>query len=198
MSYRADDDPTLVDAVRRGEQQALEALYDRYADRVYAIGARLLDRDTAEDVVQETFLKLWQKPEMFRPERGRFASWFLRMAHNLAVQKLRARRRRQQHLAQPTAADRLEQLLDQAMDPGPNPYEQVQEDVRIARIHEALQHVPEEQRRVLMMAYFDGLTQAEISDQLDIPLGTVKTRARLGLQKLRACVDKLEASPWPS
>lgn len=196
MGYRTADDPTLVDAVRRGEQQALEALYDRYADRVYAIGVRLLDRDAAEDVVQETFLKLWQKPETYRPARGRFASWFLRVAHNLAVEKVRARGRRQRHQTHPTTTDRLEQLLEQATEPAADPHEQAQTDFRARQIREALQRVPEDQRRILWLAYFDGLTQAEIADQLEIPLGTVKTRARLGLQKLRACAEALKESPW--
>jgi len=196
MGYRAADDPTLVDAVCRGEQQALEALYDRYADRVYAIGVRLLDRDAAEDVVQEAFLKLWQKPETYRPDRGRFASWFLRVAHNLAVEKGRARGRQQRHQAHPTTTDRLEQLLEQAAEPAADPHEQAQTEFRARGIRKALQRVPEDQRRVLWLAYFDGLTQAEIADQLEIPLGTVKTRARLGLQKLRACAEALKESPW--
>ncbi|MFB6285155.1 MAG: RNA polymerase sigma factor [Candidatus Bipolaricaulia bacterium] len=197
MGYQSSDDAALVDELRRGDQAALETLYERYADRVYGLAARMLDRASAEDVVQEAFVKLWRRPDGFDPNRGGFASWFLRVAHNLAVDRKRRQRRQRQHQVDPSTTERLDGLLEQASHPEANPHQQLECSARHARLHDALSRMNDEQRRVLMLAYFDGLTHQEIADHLEIPLGTVKTRARSGLRKLREWLHALEEAPWP-
>ncbi len=197
MGYQSSDDAALVDDLRSGDQAALETLYDRYADRVYGLAARILDRASAEDIVQEAFVKLWQRPDGFDPHRGSFASWFLRVAHNLAVDRKRRQRRQRQHQVDPSTTERLDGLLEGASYPEANPHQQLERGARQAHLHDALSRVTDEQRHVLMLAYFDGLTHQQIADHLEIPLGTVKTRARSGLRKLRECLHALEEAPWP-
>lgn len=181
---RAMDDARLMEALGRGDVESLEALYDRYSALVFSVSLRVLhDAQLAEDVTQEVFLRLWRQPASFDPERGRFISWVMSVTRNRALDELRrvSRRSRSEDpdsegspIAGVATSDRLD-------DPvlGAELAEQ-REAVRAA-----MTRLPPEQRRAIELAYFSGLTQVEIASVTGDPLGTVKTRIRLGMRKLR-------------
>lgn len=172
-------------AVAARDQQAFAVLYDRYADLVYSTSLRVLaDAQLAEDATQDVFVRLWRRPEAFIAERGRFLSWFMSVVRNRAVDELRARgRRRRRELAGTgeQTEDALALLSTETDDPVREA--QLHEEQRLVRL--ALCGLPAEQKLALELAYFGGLTQQEIAAALQEPLGTVKTRIRLGMQKLR-------------
>jgi RNA polymerase sigma-70 factor, ECF subfamily len=186
-----DDENALVAAVSRGDSRALEQIYERYARGVFSLAVRLLgDGPGAEEVVQETFLKLWRQPSAYQPARGRLLPWLLGVAHHHAIDLLRRRQLEQRHRV-PTAphpnGDALVDLLDNfgltANDGDPQMRAGAfEEQVAVSR---ALGTLPAEQRMPIELAYYRGLTQVEIAERLNLPLGTVKTRMRLGLQQLR-------------
>ncbi|HET9015009.1 MAG TPA: sigma-70 family RNA polymerase sigma factor [Thermomicrobiaceae bacterium] len=176
----SDDD--LVRRMAEGEVGALDVLYDRYARAVYAFAVRIVgDGLLAEEVLQEAFVRAWQQAGRFELTRGRFPSWLLSITHNLAIDEVRKRQRRPQRADAVDIADVLQGEVDTTVD-----VEEAAEAAELrARIQAAMATLPEPQRRVIELAYFDGLTQREISTFLDEPLGTIKTRMRLGMQKLR-------------
>lgn len=184
-----DADALLVERVARGESRALELIYDRHSRGVYSLAVRLLgDTAAAEDVVQETFLKLWRQPGAYQPSRGRLLPWLLGVAHHHAIDMLRRRQLEQRHRASATSngaglSDFLDNLGLTSSDKDPQ-LRSGTFDQRAA-IQDALAGLPVEQRIPLELAYYRGLTQYEVATLLDIPLGTVKTRMRLGLQQLR-------------
>jgi len=174
-------DEALVTRVAHGDLTAFSALYDRYDRPVYAMAAHLLDSAEAEEVVQETFLRLWRSAAQFDETRGRFASWLLAIARHEVMARLR-RRTQEQRLA---FAEDVDRLLVTAPDRSIDVEEQVWRRERGDLILQALNELPPEQRRVLVLAYFGELSQSTIATSLGWPLGTVKKRVRLGLQKLR-------------
>jgi RNA polymerase sigma-70 factor (ECF subfamily) len=174
-------DEALVTLVAHGDLTAFSLLYDRYDRPVYAMAAHLLGSAEAEEVVQETFLRLWRSAAQFDETRGRCAPWLLAIARHEVLTRLR-RRTREQRLA---LADDIDRLLATAPDHAIDVEEQVWRRERGDLILQALNELPPEQRRVLVLAYFGELSQATIAASLGCPLGTVKKRVRLGLQKLR-------------
>jgi RNA polymerase sigma-70 factor (ECF subfamily) len=198
---RTHDDPTvreeagLVASVAGGDAGALEQLYARHARGVYSLALRLLgDGPAAEEVVQETFLKLWRQPSAYEPNRGRLLSWLLGVAHHHAVDVLRRRQleqRRRMPAPSPQNGDALTDLLDTlgvASSEG-DPQARAGAHEQQAAVTRALGGLPAEQRVPLELAYYKGLTQQEIATLLELPLGTIKTRIRLGLQQLRRVPD---------
>jgi RNA polymerase sigma-70 factor (ECF subfamily) len=185
------DEANLVASIARGDSRALELLYERYSRGVYSLAVRLLsDGPAAEEVVQETFLKLWRQPTAYQPTRGRLLAWLLGVAHHHAVDLLRRRQLEQRHRI-PSApyvnGDGLVDLLDSlglASAEG-DPQLRAGAFEQQAAVGHALGDLPREQRLPLELAYFRGMTQLEIATLLELPLGTVKTRMRLGLQQLR-------------
>ena len=174
-----DSDGFLARQIAKRDVSALEAVYNRYSRPVYSLARRLLrDDETTEEVVQEVFMRLWTRADEFDSARGRLLPWLLTITHHRAIDELRRRRARGQHddidivLATAEAAD------------GDPAHEAALAETREA-VRQALQHLPEAQRRPIELAYFGGLSQAEIATMLDEPLGTIKTRMRLALQKLR-------------
>ena len=172
-------DGFLARQIAKRDVSALEAVYNRYSRPVYSLARRLLrDDETTEEVVQEVFMRLWTRADDFDSARGRLLPWLLTITHHRAIDELRRRRARGQHddidivLATAEAAD------------GDPAHEAALAETREA-VRQALQHLPEAQRRPIELAYFGGLSQAEIATMLDEPLGTIKTRMRLALQKLR-------------
>ena len=177
----------IMHAVVEGDQVAFAALYDRYVELVYSTCLRILAEPApAEDATQEIVVRLWRKPESFVPERGRFLSWLMSVARNRAVDELRARGRRRRREAVPE--DDQDLLATIAAD-GDDPEQRAQVHEEQLLVRKALTGLPVEQRRALELAYFGGLTQQEIAVRLDEPLGTVKTRVRLGMQKLRRALQ---------
>lgn len=172
-------DEELLRRIARRDPAALASLYDRYAPLVYGLARRIVrDEGQAEDLVQEVFLRVWNRPQVYDQGRGSFRAWLLSVAHHLAVDLIRRRRREVTY---------QEKLAD-SFDP-PDPFEKVISQVDGAKVRSLLDRLPPEQRQVVVLAYFEGLTQREIAERLGEPLGTVKTRLRLGIMKLRALYE---------
>jgi RNA polymerase sigma-70 factor (ECF subfamily) len=186
-----DDDATLVASVAQGDARALELIYERHSRGVYSLAVRLLaDGPAAEEVVQETFLKLWRQPASYQPGRGRLLPWLLGVAHHHAIDLLRRRQLEQRHRVPSPPHPNNDGLIDLLDNFGLTSGEgdpQIRAgafEQRMA-IGRALASLPSEQWLPLELAYYKGLTQVEIAAALGLPLGTVKTRMRLGLQQLR-------------
>ena len=178
-------DNSLMTAIVARNESAFAVLYDRYVDLVYSASLRVLgDAQLAEDATQDIFVRLWRRPESFVAERGRFVSWLMSVVRNRAVDELRARGRRRRREGGPGSEGDEETLAALPSD--------TDDPLSTAQLHEeqvvvrgALVGLPPDQRVALELAYFSGLTQHEIALMLHEPLGTVKTRIRLGMQKLR-------------
>jgi RNA polymerase sigma-70 factor (ECF subfamily) len=170
-------DIELLGAIARGDEQALASLYDRYRLILFGLILRILhSRAEAEDVLQEVFLQVWQKAANFDETRGRPFTWLVTLARSRAIDRLRTLGARDR-LATASAREATDDIADAADDAI------LSEQSEIVR--GALQELPEDQRQVLLLAYFEGFTQSEIAKRLNAPLGTVKTRMRSGMIKLR-------------
>jgi len=172
-------DQAALARMARGDHDGLAELYDRHARPIYSLALRILqDPSDAEDVVQEVFSQAWQQAGRYDPSRGAVAAWLLTVARSRAIDRLRARRARPENLMDERAVLNIVDL-GQAQD------EQVLSAEQIARVRAALGDLPVLQRVAIELAYYEGLTHAEIAARLEQPLGTVKTRIRLALLKLR-------------
>jgi RNA polymerase sigma-70 factor (ECF subfamily) len=203
-------DAALVQAVADGSESALGMLYDRYVDSVHAVALRLTgDRQVAEEVVQETFLALWNRAELFDPSLASLATWLRAIARNRAVDRIRAAGRRPPLVSlgdrdDPNApATDLDRFGSEAQVIGGATPELLPEAAAEAgavrsAVHAALTTMPEVERRVILLAYRDGLTQSEIAERLEWPLGTVKTRTRRALAHLRVAIERDDGSPIES
>ncbi len=182
-------DDTLVRDTAAGDQDALRALYDRYARRVYAMSRRMLqDEESTEEVVQDTFLRVWRRAGDFNLARASFGTWVLGIAHHLAVDELRRRRARPAPPPAPCHSDDGASLLveRQATDPAGDPAASaVRADLQVA-VRETLARLPGPQRAAIELAYFGGLSQSEIALSTGVPLGTIKSRVRLGMLTMQA------------
>lgn len=204
-----DDDAALMREVVAGSQAALGALYDRHVDAVFASSCRLTsDRGIAEEVVQETFLALWDRAETFDPTLGSLAAWLHTIARNRTVDRLRAAGRRPTLIPLSAAAsvggddadaDSVDRLLaagsmvaNSAPTPSPEAVA-VLGELRTA-LQAAVASMPDDERTVITMAYGDGLSQTEIAERLGWPLGTVKTRTRRALARLREVLERWDAA----
>jgi RNA polymerase sigma-70 factor (ECF subfamily) len=179
-------------AIVSRDEHAFAVLYDRYIDLVYSASLRVLaDAGLAEDAAQDVFVRLWRRPETFIAERGRFLSWRMSVTRNRAVDELRARTRRRRRegnsLGEPDEA--AEPLF--STDPVDPQFSAELHESQMTVRH-ALTELPGDQRMALELAYVSGLTQQEIAARLHEPLGTVKTRIRLGMQKLRRSLVERE------
>src|SRR3990170_6404482 len=176
-------DPALMRAFAERDPAAATTLYDRYASRVYGLGIVMLGGDAAaQDLVQDTFVKLWRNAERYDPGRGKLDTWVLLVARSLAIDALRRRvleARAMQTLAPPSEA---------SGEPGP---EELAETADLAgRARRAMASLTDGQRAALELAYFGGKTSAEVAELEGIPLGTAKTRIRSALLKLREALEE--------
>lgn len=188
MDYSGFPDEELVAQLSRQDTQAFEALYERYGNLVYSVSLKILaDVQAAEDVVQEVFLRVWRKPDQYDAARGRFLTWLLSVARNRAIDERRSRGRRQRFEVGSAPLDGEGPHSDEADDPA---LAALLADERSA-IRGALGGLPPEQRSAIELAYYGGFTQQEIARALGEPLGTVKTRIRLGMQKMRAALAEM-------
>ena len=181
MGHLPTTDTDLALLVAAGDEGAFAELYDRYSRTVFGMALNALrDYANAEDMTQEVFVSLWKRAALFDPARGVFRHWFLHLAHNRVIDELRRRRLAAQHSADKAPEDaelRLEAPGDTA--------DEAITAVLFGHAAEALKSLPSEQRTAIVMAYLEGATQQEIARRTGAPLGTVKTRLRLGLIKLR-------------
>jgi RNA polymerase sigma-70 factor (ECF subfamily) len=168
----------LIKRVAKGDREAFGQLYDRFSSLVFTLAMRMLSaRADAEDLLQEVFVQIWRQAENYSEERGSPEAWIINMARSRAIDKIRSVRRTEKSLVltgDPAEAESSVNVESAA----------AQSEVRLM-MNSALAHLPESQRRVLELAYFEGLTQMEIAGRLGEPLGTVKTRIRSGLQRLK-------------
>jgi RNA polymerase sigma-70 factor (ECF subfamily) len=172
----ADED--LMPLVESGDAEAFATLYDRHGRAAYSLAYRMMgEKQEAEDVVQEAFIKVWRSAGGYRVGRGSVRTWILSIVHNRGIDQIRSHARR----------GRMQDKVE-ASAPTSEPSEAFAETWKNAQqeqVREALNTLPHEQLKILELAYFSGYTHVEIADRLELPLGTVKGRMRLGLQKIR-------------
>lgn len=182
-------DAELMTLLAAGEQWPMEVLYDRYGRLVFSMVVKILhNQDRAEDIVQEVFMRVWRSAHSFQASRGNFVNWLLGIAHHRAIDDLRrqgGQRRRAVFVDD-------EDALRSAPDPASGPAEAAWIAHKRLAVQSAMRELPAEQRQAIELAYFGGLTQREIAAQTGTPLGTVKTRMRLALQKLRTSLEAEE------
>jgi RNA polymerase sigma-70 factor (ECF subfamily) len=179
-------DEELLALIVRRHEHALGVLYDRYGRLVYAIALRITgDRQTAEEVVQDVFQNVWQTAASFQPGLGVFGAWLMGVARHRAIDAIRSKRERSRAAEQPFT-DGWDMPGDMNID-----REVDQRELR-ETVRRALSELPTNQRQTIELAYYGGLTRTEIATRLGEPLGTVKTRMRLGLLKLRDLLRTLE------
>ncbi len=175
-------DAEILAGIANKSVAALSELYSRYASRLFGLCVKILkDETAAEDVVQELFVYLWENADRFERQRGQAIAWLMVLCRNRCIDRLRATARQQKRsvrinegvLQIPSA-----RVLD-------DPLEHASHREAEEKITQALAKLPKEQRHVIELSYFAGMSQSEIAEQLDIALGTIKTRMRLGMQKLR-------------
>lgn len=183
------EDAALVALMAAQDPKALEALYERHARIVFSFALRIVgDPASAEEIVQEAFFRSWQQATRFTEGRGTYVTWLLSITHNLAIDEIRKRQRR------PQRADSADPvlLLANLNDPGLSVEDRAVQGSWREEIEAALRAIPDAQREPIELAYFSGLTQREIADHLGEPLGTIKTRMRLGMRKLRETLEQRE------
>lgn len=175
------DDALLVRRVHDGDGDALRLLYERYGGIVFGMTYRLLgDRQAAEECTQDVFVSVWRTANAYEPARARVSTWLLTIARNRAIDATRRRAAR--------PVDPHEDVW--SADESPDTADVVSSADEAARVAAALAELPDAQREALSLAYFDGLSHSEIAERLSVPVGTVKGRIRLALERLRAVAPK--------
>jgi len=187
------EDAALVRAMADGDDRALGALYDRWQGIVHGVVARILRQpNDIEDIVEETFWQAWRQASRFDPARGAVQTWLLTIARSRALDRARAIRRRRES---PIEGDDGEVVVQQVAPDDPGLDTEAAERRRI--VTAALAQLPVEQREALELGYYGGLSQSEIAERTGQPLGTVKTRMRLAMQKLRSQLQVLRSEGGP-
>ncbi len=166
----------LIERIKRQDQNALRDLHERYHRLLYNMAAHVLgDAAAAEEVIQDVLFQVWRWPERWNPDKGRLTSWLLSVTRYTAIDRLR--RERRQPPLHPHSLDMLANRLARSVDSDPR------DDGRLLR--RLIRTLPQDQRQLIHLAFFRGMTHSEIAEHLGLPLGTVKSRIRLGMQKLR-------------
>lgn len=190
MDYTTLDDETIIRLIAHARNEALSELYDRYSRLVFSLALNSVgDQATAEEVTQDVFVRVWQRARQYRADRGKVSTWLTGITRYRAIDQLRRRGSRpEQHSVtwaevSPTAVPAVN-----------GPEEATQLAMQRERVRAALAQLPEEQKQVLALAYFQGYSQSQIAESLALPLGTVKTRVRLAMQKLREMLQDEQTS----
>jgi RNA polymerase sigma-70 factor (ECF subfamily) len=180
------DDQTLMKLIAQAQEDALRELYDRYNRLVYSMAVNAVGQNTlAEEITQDVFLRIWNKAETYSPKKGKVITWVSSITRYRAIDAIRSQQVRPEGH---TVAWDIEGSLD---NPDPlNVEERVETTQRQQRVRHAVAQLPEEQRQALAYAYFQGYTHREIAEVLGEPLGTIKTRIRLAIQKLREYLEE--------
>lgn len=183
MNFRDLEDVDVLALVAIGHRDALEALYDKYSTPVFSLTVNMLrDKETAEEITQDVFLNVWRYSSTYRPDRGSVSAWIFGIAHNRAIDELRRRRR------QGPKVDIEDENMERYFLPSTaetDPLSNASLNEERQHIRKALKSLSPEQRDVVLLSYFKGYTHSEIAERLRQPLGTVKTRMRLAMKKLR-------------
>jgi RNA polymerase sigma-70 factor, ECF subfamily len=191
-SQPAPDDEALLARIANSDSQALALLYERYARLVYSLALRILGSgELAEDIVQETFWRVWRRSATYRTGRGSVVGWISGIARNLSIDELRRQRARPNEVYDTETNPVLRNIVDRRMDVAGVALE----SERRQQIAAALQQMTAEQRQAIELAYFGGLSQSEIAERLHSPIGTIKTRIRSGLRKLREILTAQQLGP---
>jgi RNA polymerase sigma-70 factor (ECF subfamily) len=178
-------DAELIIRIRSGDVRAFEALYDRHSPYVIAVAVRMLGtREEAEDAAQEVFWRIWSDGSRYEPERGRFVTWLFVIAKNCCLDRLRGRAARPED----SGVSAFEAVS------GSNPERDSVAAQRRARVHDALTSLPLEQREALEWCFLRGFTHTEAAAKLGTPLGTLKSRVKMAMEKLRDKLGDLEGS----
>jgi RNA polymerase sigma-70 factor (ECF subfamily) len=183
VDFPQESDEALLKAVLNGQSSALGTLYDRYGRLVFSLAVNIInDTNIAEEITQEVFLQVWKKSATYQVEQGKVAAWLTGITRNRSIDVLRRNGSRPEgHRIDWTLAVEAPDLPD-----GSIPVEsQVEQNQQGVHLRQAILNLPSEQKQVLELAYFSGMTQEEIAAHISEPLGTVKTRIRLAMQKLR-------------
>ena len=184
--YEEHEDHQLIHQISLLDKDALEALYSRYISRVYSLAMFMLWQEAlAEEATQEVFLNIWLKASSFNADRGQPRSWIMSVAHHKIVDFIRSRRRTLT-MSDPADYETLDLLPANQV----STEEEVERNLERERILKAMTVLPEAQREVIMLAYFEGYSQSEMAEKLAQPLGTIKTRVRLAMQKLRTTLEQ--------
>ena len=184
--YTRYGDETLIRLIAQSQEQALAQLYDRYNRLVFSLALAIVnDRDTAEEVTLDVFMRIWQKAGTYRADQAKVSTWLTHIARHHAIDVLRRRAVRVDQ-----SALHWEDAISNVESSHPDPQESAELSLRRERIHAAIAQLPAEQKQALTLAYFGGYTQSQIAEILAQPLGTIKTRLRLAMQKLREFLNE--------
>ena len=183
-------DEALLNAIADGSAWAMESLYQRYSRILYSLAYRMVaDHQVAEDLLQDAFIAVWRRATSFTPSAGAARSWLISILHHRTIDYLRRVRRRAAIQEAP-----LEDIEFDETIATPDVWEETWRSVRSAQVREALMQIPTEQRLVIELAYFQGWTHSEIAEGTHTPLGTVKARMRLGLQRLKRHLEDMRVN----
>lgn len=185
MNFNQIDDEILIRLISQTDKEisesALGELYDRYNRLVYSLAIKIVgDNKVAEDIIQEVFLSVWNKANTYRVDEAKVRTWLTSITRNRAIDELRKQRIRPEHYSVG-----WDEVSYRSFDTPTNPEETTEINLQRDRVQNAINQLPEEQRQALTLSYFYGMSHSEISEKLNEPLGTIKTRIRLGMQKLR-------------
>jgi RNA polymerase sigma-70 factor (ECF subfamily) len=200
MSKGEVPDEELIDLIAHRDPDAVRVLYGRYGRMVYGLSMQVIgDAATAEEVCQDVFMRVWEKSGTYRPDRGKVVTWIARIARNRAIDVLRSQRSRGLDLPRP-GTEPHEAANQESADAslksayGEDPGDRLWQSFREQEVREAVAALPRDQRHALSLAFFQGLTHREIAEMLGEPLGTVKTRIRDAMAKLRSSLGTREGT----
>jgi RNA polymerase sigma-70 factor (ECF subfamily) len=194
VNYLALQDSELIALIAdRRDDGALSALYDRHSRLVYSVALQLLgSQGQVEEVTLDVFTRVWEKASTYDPARARVQTWLVSMARNRAIDLLR-----RANVRPDSRSVDLDDVAYQLEADDDSPEQAVVKGLQAGRVRAALAELPDEQQQVILLAYYQGYTQRQITDALALPLGTVKTRVRLAMEKLRALLAEEQTDPEP-
>ena len=185
LDYAEFNDPELMARIEGGDRHAFSTLYDRHINRVFGTAmASLRDRGIAEEVTQDVFLRVWRNSSSYNPQKSKFTTWLTTITRNRVVDTVRKLKR---FTKESPDGDYATLISIPSNETGPEEASVIK--IESERVEQAMSALPNEQRTVVLMAYFKGMTHSEISQELRVPSGTVKTRMRLAMLKLRSALD---------